>query len=217
MFTGLIETVGSVRALKRVGGGGRLSIAASLAARELQLGESIAVNGACLTVVEFGDGYFVADVSPETLERTTLATLAPRSRVNLERALCLGDRLGGHLVSGHIDTVAEVVERRQDANAIRFTFRLPNEFLPYLVEKGSVAIDGISLTVNQVAAETFSVAIIPHTLELTTLAALQVGGRANVEVDILAKYVERLLGTRMAPPAKRSGVDFDLLAKHGFV
>lgn len=217
MFTGLIETVGSVRTLKRVGGGGRLSIAASLSARELQLGESIAVNGACLTVVEFGEGYFVADVSPETLERTTLTTLAPRSKVNLERALRLGDRLGGHLVSGHIDAVAEVVERRQDANAIRFTFRLPNEFLSYLVEKGSVAIDGISLTVNQVGTEVFSVAIIPHTLEQTTLADLQTGGRVNVEVDILAKYVERLLGTRVTPPPKRSGVDLDLLAKHGFV
>lgn len=217
MFTGLIESQGAVRELRRVSGGARLGIATTIPANELQLGESIAVNGACLTVVEFGDGYFVADVSPETLERTTLGRLLPRSMVNLERALRLGDRLGGHLVSGHIDTVGEVVTRRRDANAIRFSIRLPDPFLPYLVAKGSVAIDGISLTVNQVGAGGFDVAIIPHTLEQTTLADLQVGGQVNIEVDILAKYVERLLGSRTAGPAKGGGVDLELLAKHGFV
>lgn len=219
MFTGLIETVGSVRGLRRERESATLTVACTLPDNEYVIGESIAVNGACLTVVAHGGGTFQADVSPETLTCTTLGTLQPGSLVNLERALRLGDRLGGHIVSGHVDTVATLTERRSDGNAVRLTFTLAAEHNRFLVSKGSVAIDGISLTVNSITDETFSVAIIPHTLERTTLAGIRVGSRVNIETDILARYVERLLpGHRTgdhAAPARTVSLDF--LAKHGFL
>ncbi|MEJ2199645.1 MAG: riboflavin synthase [Desulfuromonadaceae bacterium] len=216
MFTGLIEDVGTVRELSRSADSVRLRIATGIPMQELVMGESIAVNGICLTVVAFGDGQFSADVSPETVGRTTLATLRSGSRVNLERALCLGGRLGGHLVSGHVDAVATITSRERDGNAIRFTFRLPAEVNRYVVEKGSVAIDGISLTVNAVSEETFSVAIIPHTLAETTLQERAVGDQVNIETDIIGKYVERLLG-RGNSEEGRSPLDLEFLAKHGFL
>lgn len=216
MFTGLIETLGTVRELRRGSGGASLSVACALS--DYLLGESIAVNGACLTLIAHGQGAFRADVSPETLDCTTLSALQPGARVNLERALRLGDRLGGHLVSGHIDTVAVLTERRVDGNAIRLSFSLPAEHCRFLVAKGSVAIDGISLTVNQVTAESFSVAIIPHTLAHTTLAAIQSGQRVNIETDLLAKYVQRLFpGQRTEAEAPAPALGLDFLAKHGFL
>ncbi|MDY0267841.1 riboflavin synthase [Trichloromonas sp.] len=216
MFTGLIEDLGTVRELRKGAAGARLTVATAIPMEELALGESIAVNGICLTVTGFGGGSFTADVSPETLGRSSLGGLLPGNRVNLERALRLGDRLGGHWVSGHVDAVGILEERRLDGNAWRLTFRLPAEVNRYVVEKGSVAIDGISLTVNSVGDETFSVAIIPHTLEMTTLKESRAGMRVNIETDILGKYVERLLG-RSPRDETRAAVDLEFLAKHGFL
>jgi riboflavin synthase len=218
MFTGLIESVGVIRELRRAAGSAILTITAPFADDSYLRGESIAVNGACLTVVAFGGGSFQADVSPETLACTTLAVIKAGERVNLERALRLGDRFGGHIVSGHIDTVATLTDRRNDGSAQRLTFALDASFNRFLVEKGSVAIDGISLTVNSVAADTFSVAIIPHTLHNTTLAAMKIGQRVNIETDLIGKYVLRLLpGGREAVPAERPAMSLDFLAKHGFL
>lgn len=216
MFTGLIEDLGTVRELRKGSDSARLSVATAIPMDELELGASIAVNGICLTVTNFGGGSFTADVSPETLSRSNLGALLPGSRVNLERALRLGDRLGGHWVSGHVDAVGTLKQAQRDGNAWRLTFRLPTEVNRYVVEKGSVAIDGISLTVNSVGDETFSVAIIPHTLALTTLKEAKVGARVNIETDILGKYVERLLG-RSPRSESRAPVDLEFLAKHGFL
>lgn len=218
MFTGLIESVGVVRELRRVAGSAILTVTAPFADDSYLLGESIAVNGACLTVVAFGGGSFQADVSPETLACTTLTAVKAGQRVNLERALRLGDRLGGHIVSGHIDTVATLTDRRNEGNAQRLTFTLAATFNRFLVEKGSVAIDGISLTVNSVEAESFSVAIIPHTLLNTTLSGMKIGQRVNIETDLIAKYVLRLFPGRLeASPADRPAISLDFLAKHGFL
>lgn len=216
MFTGLIEDLGHLRDLRRGTAGARLTVATSLPMAELTIGESIAVNGACLTVTDFGGGAFSADVSAETLERSTLGALAAGAVVNLERALRLSDRLGGHLVTGHVDTVATVASRHREGNAERFTFRLAPAYLRYLVEKGSVAIDGISLTVNAVGADVFTVAVIPHTLAVTTLKGCRPGDRVNIETDLIGKYLERLLrpaGEGGGPPP----VDLQFLAKHGFL
>lgn len=216
MFTGLIEDLGTVRSLQTGGGSGRIAIATALPMNEIALGDSIAVNGVCLTVVEFGGGQFSADVSAESLSRTVLGELRAGQRVNLERALRLSDRLGGHLVSGHVDGLGVVTERYQDRNAVRFTIEVAPALQRYLVEKGSVAIDGISLTVNSVVGQQFSVAVIPHSLAKTTLQERRVGSRVNIETDLLGKYVERLL----RPSAERGDegpLSLDMLAKHGFL
>ncbi|HKL27162.1 MAG TPA: riboflavin synthase [Desulfuromonadales bacterium] len=216
MFTGLIEDLGSVDSLQRGARQCSLTVATGLPTKELQKGESIAVNGVCLTVTRFGDGRFTADVSPETLEVTTLGKLQRGSRVNLERALRLSDRLGGHLVTGHVDSLAHIVERSRDANAWRFHFQLDNPTVAaLLVAKGSVAVDGISLTVNTVSGRAFSVAIIPHTLEATTLVDRQVGEVVNIETDLIGKYVARLL--KADNQAEKTGITTDILAKHGFL
>ncbi len=216
MFTGLIEAVGQVRSFKQQGGSSQLQIASSLVDDDLQLGESIAVNGACLTVVQWDKSTFTVDVSPETLSCTTLGTLQVNQSVNLERALRLSDRLGGHLVSGHIDCIATVRRRFRDQNAIRFEFTVTADVIRYLVEKGSVAVDGISLTVNKVADEMFSVAVIPHSLEKTTLLDCREGMRVNIETDLLGRYVERLLQGKKEP-SDGGGVNLDFLAKNGFL
>lgn len=216
MFTGLIEDLGEVVSLQRSGSQCSLTVTTSLPMRELQQGESIAVNGVCLTVTRFGDGRFTADVSPETLEVTTLGALQRGSRVNLERALRLSDRLGGHLVTGHVDSLAKIVERARDANAWRFAFRLDSPAAAaLLVAKGSVAVDGISLTVNSVEGDVFGVAIIPHTLDATTLALRQAGDAVNIETDLIGKYVARLLRPDETP--EKTGITTDILAKYGFL
>lgn len=218
MFTGLIEGVGVVRELRRSGGGAVLTVTSPFAESSYLLGESIAVNGVCLTVTAFGGGTFRADVSPESLDCTNLGALQPGHQVNLERALRLGDRFGGHIVSGHVDAVAALTDRKQDGNALRLTFKLNAEHNRFLVAKGSVAIDGISLTVNRVENDAFSVAIIPHTMGKTTLAAMVVGQRVNIETDLIAKYVLRLLsgGQGTATP-EPPAMTLDFLAKHGFL
>jgi riboflavin synthase len=184
MFTGIVEELGQLESLDD----GRLRIAARRVIEDVVIGESIAVNGCCLTVVAFGDGWWEADVSDETISRTSLASLAAGDGVNLERAVRASDRLGGHVVQGHVDGVGEIVEPVPDLRV-----RVPDSLLRYLVEKGSVTVDGVSLTIVEPLDDGFTVAIIPHTADVTTLGAKQPGDLVNLEVDVMAKYVERLV------------------------
>ena len=194
MFTGIIEELGRIRAIDHREGGARLEIEAETVLTDARVGDSIAVNGCCVTVVERGDGWWAADVVIETLERTALGALAQGEPVNLERPLRLSDHLGGHLMQGHVDAVGRVVARAPLADgSTRFTFAAPPALLRYVVEKGSIAVDGISLTVAALDDETFDVAVIPHTLAVTTLGHKDRGAAVNLEADLIAKYVERLL------------------------
>lgn len=194
MFTGLVETMGIVRSLQREGEGRRLTIDAELFGEDIELGESIAINGVCLTVVATGPGNAVFQLAPETLRKSNLAHVHTGDKVNLERSLRLGDRLGGHWVQGHVDGVAKLVRRELDGEWTQFVFTLPTVLSRYLVNKGSITVNGVSLTVVDVEDDWFSVALIPHTLEVTNLGKLQAGDSVNLEVDILAKYVERMIG-----------------------
>ncbi len=196
MFTGLVEAMGEVVAAEARPPGVRLVVRSAAIANEAAIGDSISVNGCCLTVVELNDEDVSFDAGEETLSRTNLGRLAAGSSVNLERSLQLGDRLGGHLVTGHIDAVGRLDERHDDADWSKFWFRVPKQLTRQMASKGSVAVDGISLTLVDVEDERFSVALIPHTLLVTTLGKLQVGGEVNIETDLLAKYVERQLGSR---------------------
>ena len=197
MFTGLIAGVGILAAREPRGGDARLRIeAGTLPFEGVQLGESIAVNGCCLTVVAFDAHGFAVDASNETLALTTLGRLDVGAPVNLERAMLPTDRLGGHLVSGHVDGLATATQRWDDARAVRWRFEAPMALLRYVAHKGSVCVDGVSLTVNAVDDRGFEVALIPHTVEHTAFHALQVGNAVNIEVDLLARYVERLLATK---------------------
>jgi riboflavin synthase len=195
MFTGLVETLGSVAAAEAVGPGMRLTISSPLIAADASLGDSIAVNGCCLTVVacDAAAGTFAFEAGSETLSRTNLGALKIGSSVNLERSLQLGDRLGGHLVSGHIDALGTLDEIRTEGDWAFYWFRIPAELSRQMASKGSVAVDGVSLTLVNVERQRFSVALIPHTLAVTTLGKLQVGDPVNIETDLLAKYVERQL------------------------
>jgi riboflavin synthase len=194
VFTGIIEELGSVRVIDRREGGARLEIAASTVLGDARAGDSIAVNGCCLTVVDLGDGWWAADAVIETLERTALGSLERDDPVNLERPLRLSDHLGGHLVQGHVDGVGHVAACSPLADgSTRFTFAAPTDALRYVVEKGSVAVDGISLTVAALGDDSFDVAVIPHTLAVTTLGHKDQGAPVNLEADLIAKYVERLL------------------------
>lgn len=194
MFTGLVEEVGTIRSIDPVGNGARVEIAASTVLDDVEMGASIAVNGCCLTVVEWGDDWWAADAVPETMDRTNLGQLMPGDPVNLERPLAANGRYGGHVVQGHVDGTAEVVALDElDDGSWRFTFSLPPDLAGYVVEKGSIAIDGISLTVAAVSPTTFSIAIIPHTFAVTAMGNRAVGDTVNLEADVLAKYVERLV------------------------
>jgi len=195
MFTGIIEGVGRIAALEPRGGDVRLRVeVGTLPFDAVQLGESIAVNGVCLTVVEFDAVSFAADASNETLSLTTLGRLQVGAPVNLERAMRPTDRLGGHLVSGHVDGVGRVLSIAEDARAQRWRFAAPTVLLKYIAKKGSICVDGVSLTVNEVDAEGFDVALIPHTVARTAFAQTGVGDAVNLEIDLVARYVERLLG-----------------------
>jgi riboflavin synthase len=194
MFTGLVEEVGTIRSVASVGEGARVTIAASTVLGDVEMGASIAVNGCCLTVVEWGDDWWSADAVPETMDRTNLGGLAPGDPVNLERPLAADGRYGGHVVQGHVDGTGEVHSIEElDDGSWRFTFTLPSELADYVVEKGSIAVDGISLTVAAVTPSTFSIAIIPHTFAVTAMGQRSVGDTVNLEADVLAKYVERLV------------------------
>ncbi|HEV2896221.1 MAG TPA: riboflavin synthase [Actinomycetota bacterium] len=203
MFTGIVEGTGTVAALAAAadGSGARLEVAASWLAGELRLGESVAVNGCCVTVAEVTAAGFAADLVAETLRRTALGGLAAGVRVNLERPLALGGRLGGHLVQGHVDGVAKVLERIPVGEGEEVRIELPVDLERYVVEKGSIAVDGVSLTVAGVGPGWFSVALVPHTLEVTTLGDRRPGDPVQLEVDVVAKYVERLV----APFTDRAG------------
>jgi len=194
MFTGIVEECGRVRRVVPVAGGARLEIEAGRVLDDVELGASIAVNGTCLTVVEHADGWWAADAVSETLARTALGALAPGDPVNLERPVRLADRLGGHVVQGHVDGVGTVVTRSPGADgSTRFRVRVPGALARYIVEKGSITLDGVSLTVAAIDGDAIDLAVIPHTLAVTTFGARQPGDAVNVEVDVLAKYVERLL------------------------
>jgi riboflavin synthase len=216
MFTGLIEEVGKVLKIECSGSAARIIVAAGFPPGEVKTGDSIAINGACLTVVEKLNGAFTFDASPETITRTAFRHLKSGSPVNLERALRLSDRLDGHLVAGHVDCVAAITERLELSGNIIFTFRMPHAFIKYVAEKGSIAIDGISLTVNTVKQDTFSVNIIPLTSSKTTLQKKRVGDEVNIETDMLCKYLERLLECREGK-GDGNGLTLELLAKKGFL
>lgn len=218
MFTGIIQGPGKLLEKRTAGGGETFRIETGFDLQEPSEGESIAVNGVCLTAYDFHAATFLADVSPETLSRTTLGGLALGDMVNMERALRLSDRLGGHIVSGHVDCIAQVLEKRTTGEFTIFTFALPESLGRYIIEKGSVTIDGISLTVNSCSGGRFSVSIIPHTQQATTLGLLRKGGRVNVEVDIIGKYVEKLLFTRRTVDRSldEEVVNAGFLAKHGY-
>jgi riboflavin synthase len=197
MFTGIIEGVGRLAALERRGGDARLTVdVGTLAFDAVQLGESIAVNGVCLTVIEFDANTFAADASNETLALTTLGGLSAGETLNLERAMRPTDRLGGHLVSGHVDGLGRVERIEQDARAQRWRFSAPANLLRYIAKKGSICLDGVSLTVNEVDDAGFEVALIPHTVAHTRFAQTNVGDAVNLEIDLVARYVERLLAGR---------------------
>jgi riboflavin synthase len=192
MFTGLIEQLGTIEALEPRTDG--LSIRIGCALHPYTLGESIAVNGTCLTVKSFSEGHFDADASPETLDKTNLGDLTTGDRVHLERAMALGDRLGGHLVTGHVDGVGTLARRVPAGDYLRAVFEVPKRLAPFLAPKGSITVNGVSLTVNAVDGACFDVMLVPYTLDETTFDAMQPGARVNLEVDILAKYVASLMG-----------------------
>jgi riboflavin synthase len=194
MFTGIVQGVGTVRAIEPRGGDVTLVFdTAGVSLADIELGGSVAVSGVCLTATRFDASCFAADVSRETLSLTTLGSWVVGSRVNLEKALLAGQALGGHYVTGHVDGVGELVSRHDDARSVRMEFRVPPELARYVARKGSICIDGVSLTVNGASGDRFDVNLVPHTLEVTTLGNLQAGSRVNLEVDIIARYVERMM------------------------
>ena len=218
MFTGLIEEIGSIKSIQGGGKSIRLTVSARKIMDDVKLGDSIATNGICLTVVSFNSTSFSADVMPETMSRTNFGLLGAGSRVNLERALRVGDRIGGHMVSGHIDGLGEVVGREQDDNAIWVSIAAPGNILKYIVEKGSVAIDGISLTVAYVDEKIFKVSIIPLTQEDTTLTSKKKGEKVNLECDMTAKYIEKFMLHRDEESAQveKSDISMNFLKENGF-
>jgi len=219
MFTGIIESIGKIAKMEKRGGDVRLHIATGkLDLSDVALGDSIAVNGVCLTAVVLpGDG-FVADVSNETLSLTSLGQLSTGSPVNLEKALTMSTRLGGHLVSGHVDGLGEVVAKSEDARSIRFTVKAPDELAKYIAHKGSITVDGTSLTVNAVSGAEFELNIVPHTAQETIMSEYEVGRKVNLEVDLVARYLERLLlGDKAADAHAEGGLNMQKLMEAGFV
>lgn len=211
MFTGIIKAKGSITAMQKQGGDVRMTVSSDgLPWSDFEIGESISVNGVCLTAVALHDNGFDTDVSVETLDVTALGDLTTGSDVNLEPALGVGERLGGHLVSGHVDCVGSVTSRSADARSIRLTIEIPAEYSRYIAKKGSVCVDGVSLTINEVSGNTFESNIIPHTADTTIIDGYAVGTAVNVEVDMLARYIERLLGK------DDDGISLEFLKAHGY-
>lgn len=219
MFTGIVETIGEIVSLEKRSGDVRLQVrAASMSWGDVDLGDSIATNGVCLTAVALpGDG-FVADVSVETLSLTTVGQWQAGSKVNLEKALTPQSRLGGHIVSGHVDGIGEVVKREPDARSERFTLRAPKALAKYIAHKGSITVDGTSLTVNQVSGDQFELNIVPHTLERTIIGDYRPGTKVNLEVDVIARYLERLLmGDKAAEADSNATLSESFLAENGYL
>jgi len=218
MFTGIIESVGSISSAEEKAGDLKLTISTGkLDMSDVQLGDSIAVNGVCLTAVEFDQNSFVADVSNETIEHSATGKLQQGSEVNLEKALTPTTRLGGHLVSGHVDGVGEVISREDDARSVRFVIKAPNELAKYIAHKGSITVDGISLTVNKVNGAEFELNIVPHTLQETIIRNYQAGTEVNLEVDLIARYLERLVLGEKAAEKNSDGISMAFLAENGFI
>jgi len=215
MFTGIIQAVGEIRQIEQSGTDARYAIGTGeLDMSDVQIGDSIAAQGVCLTAIEFGNDYYVADISGETLSRTTFGQLLKGSAVNLEMSVTPTTRLGGHMVSGHVDGIGEVIDRSSDGRSERFVIKAPDELAKYIAEKGSICVDGISLTVNGVAGSQFDLNIVPHTLSVTTLGNLQAGSTVNLEVDVVARYLERLMLGDNA--VKAGGITEGFLKEHGF-
>lgn len=221
MFTGIIEELGRVRSIRTQGEAMVIAVAARAIMNDVKLGDSIAVNGVCLTVVAFDSNGFQADVMPETFRSTSLSFLQPGSEVNLERAMAANGRFGGHIVQGHVDGIGEIISKKTDSNAVIYQIRPKREHLMrYIIPKGSITIDGISLTVGEVTGDTFTLWIIPHTLDQTILKHRSIGEVVNLECDVLGRYVEHFLrlGPTMAkePPYKSSGLTLEKLIENGF-
>ncbi len=212
MFTGIIEEVGSLKKLQKEAAGAVFEISCKRVLEGLQIGDSIAANGVCLTATAFTSHSFTAAAMHETLRRSTLGNLHPGSPINLERAMAANGRFGGHMVAGHIDGTGTISNIEKDGNAVWYTLQASPQILRYIVEKGSIALDGISLTVAEVRADYFKVSVIPHTLAQTALAQKRTGDCVNIENDIIGKYVEKLLGT----PQKSSGITKEFLSRYGF-
>ena len=216
MFTGIIEAVGRINKIEPVAGDMRLHVdVGNLDMSDVQLGDSIAVNGVCLTAIEFDEKHFAADVSNETINLTSLKGLAPGSEVNLEKALLPTTRLGGHLVSGHVDGLGEVISIKEESRSIQLIIRAPEDLKHYIAMKGSICIDGISLTVNKITNADFEINIVPHTQQQTIIKNYKPGTRVNLEVDLIARYLERLLTKQEANTG--DGVTLESLAKAGFI
>lgn len=217
MFTGLVEELGVIQGITNGPKSSKLNIKAKIVLKGLKLGDSIAVNGVCLTIVNFTPHFFEAQVMAETLYKTNLKNLKAGDQVNLERAMALGDRIGGHLVSGHVDGVGKIIEKKTHDIAQVFKIQGPVEIIKYLVPKGSIAIDGISLTIVDVNEEEFTVSVIPHTRGLTTLGFKEVGEMVNLEIDMIAKYVERFLNIKGKTKVKQDGLSMSALMENGFI
>ncbi len=218
MFTGIILGKGKIVSKQPSGGGMTFTIEADFDLTDPEEGESIATNGVCLTAKNISGRRFSVDVSPESLSRTNLGALAGGQMVNLERALRLSDRLGGHMVSGHVDAISRILERRPEGDFVVFSFEVPAGLSKYIIEKGSIAVDGISLTVNSCDDKSFSVAIIPHTLDVTILGSRKKGDTVNLEVDLIGKYVEKLLSAKTPEGEKQgTGINTAFLADNGFL
>ncbi|RKZ80567.1 MAG: riboflavin synthase [Gammaproteobacteria bacterium] len=212
MFTGIIAAIGKIEVVQAKGGDIQLQVSTQqLDLADVKLGDSVAINGVCLTVVDISGATLSFDVSRESLDRTSLGTVRIGSEVNLEKALAIGDRLGGHFVSGHVDGLGTVISRQESARSVQFRFEVPLGLERYIAEKGSICIDGTSLTVNNVADNWFEVNIIPHTMQKTIMSHYQVGTKVNLEIDLIARYLERLL------PQQDAGITHETLLKNGFI
>ncbi|PRX33524.1 riboflavin synthase alpha chain [Orenia metallireducens] len=217
MFTGIVEELGKVKRIQRGSKSIVLVIEAAKVLEDVKLGDSIATNGVCLTVTSFTEKEFTVDVMPETMRHSSLGDLKVGSEVNLERALRLGDRLGGHLVSGHIDGLGTIKSKKREDNATVITIEAPKNILKYIIHKGSIAIDGVSLTVANLDESSFAISLIPHTSQVTLLGQKEIGAKVNLEVDMIGKYVERMLGSKEDKGNKKSDIDLDLLKDNGFL
>jgi riboflavin synthase len=220
MFTGIIEGLGTIREIRPEGQGKRMTVDADFFLEQTKIGDSISVSGACLTVVMIDDKRFTVDISPETIEKTTFKSARIGDRVNLERALRLSDRIDGHLVSGHIDGIGTVTLKQNIGNAIIVSFKVPEFISHYMIQKGSVAVDGISLTINNCGHDSFDVSIIPHSAKLTTIGFKKAGDLVNIETDMIGKYVERFVGGNRHDEKKKgagNSINMEFLAKSGFV